>query len=283
MIDYFRPRLLAATFGLTFALSGLAGCSGGGNSVQVSKSSDCGSVVASATRSVKDQFSDDPPWAVAGSANETYNVVAQRNSDYYDSDISGAPTHDVTSGGGGKHNLSGCNTPSSATRISKSYTTVTRVCWYQAAISGVHEPEHDTFLGCDVDAQSYGSTTGQPMGGQLADRKGKPVDGATCSGSPHAVSETISISGLPDTNIADINAIWNGNKEIGWFYLGDDGNRYIQFNYANRAGFSAGVGYGLFSVGISSPGGYSDVYHWNGTLEPGSRVRKCFTGGKQLV
>ena len=63
-------------------------------------------------------------------------------------------------------------------------------------------------------------------------------------GSPESIGDTISISTSPDTSVADINALWNGNKVAGWLYIGDDKTRFIQFNYQNQAGVSAAISVG---------------------------------------
>ena len=94
-----------------------------------------------------------------------------------------------------------------------------------------------------------------------------------------SVGDTISILNSPDTSIADMNAIWNGNKVVGWMYRGDNGQRYVQMNYSNSAGVSVAGDFGFVSAGVSQPGGYSEIKKWNGSLPPGSRLKKCFTGG----
>jgi hypothetical protein len=94
-----------------------------------------------------------------------------------------------------------------------------------------------------------------------------------------AVGDTISILNSPDTSIADINALWNGNKVAGWMYRGDNGKRFIQLNYQNQAGVSVGAGLKWASAGVSTPSGYSEINLWDGRLTPGTRLKKCFSRG----
>jgi hypothetical protein len=163
----------------------------------------------------------------------------------------------------------------------QSVGSISYTCYYQAATPGIHNPDSDSFLGCDVYASVGVDTTN--VSTVIAAHRGAPVDGGTCSGSPEAIGDTISISGTPDTSVADMNALWNGNKVIGWLYKGDNGVRFIQLNYQNAAGQSAGVSLGLIGASVASPGGYSGIGKWNGSLPPGTRVKKCFTGGQQFV
>jgi hypothetical protein len=229
---------------------------------------------------MRDELTDSPPWQPSASA-EAYTNSSARNSDYYDSDISGAPIHSAGgSGTGGKVVYTACGSPASHDRRVQSIGSISYTCYYQAVIPGVHKPDTDSFLGCDV-AVSTDSTSGQLN--VIGAHKGAPVDGGSCSGSPMSVGDTISISSSPDTSVADINALWNGNKVEGWMYLGDDKTRFIQLNYQNQAGQNGAVSIGIASGGVSSPGGYSGIYKWNGRLPPGTRVKKCFTRGSQLA
>jgi hypothetical protein len=137
----------------------------------------------------------------------------------------------------------------------------------------------DYFLGCTVDIIGGFNNTPSNNNNAGGGHRGGPVDGAQCSGSPMAVGDTISILNSPDTGIADINAMWNGNKVSGWMYKGDNGTRFVELNHANQAGISLGVAWGWFTAGVSTPGGYSAITKWNGQLQPGTRLKKCFTGG----
>lgn len=228
---------------------------------------------------MRDELTDTPPWQPSASG-ETYPASSVRSSDYYDSDISGAPTHWGGSGTGSKVVYGSCGAPGSHGRAVRSVVSISYTCYYQAVTPGVHDPDTDSFLGCDV-AVATDSTSGQQN--VIGAHKGAPVDGATCSGSPEGVGDTISILTSPDTSVADINALWNGNKVSGWMYIGDDKARFVQWNYQNEAGKSAAVSAGVLSVGGSTPGGYSGLYVWNGSLPPGTRVKKCFTRGSQLA
>jgi hypothetical protein len=115
-----------------------------------------------------------------------------------------------------------------------------------------------------------------------AAQPGPPQSGKTCSGSPEAVSDTIPSPG-GFTAVADINAIWQGPTEVGWMYLGTNGDRYIQANYQTQAGYNWSLSVGFASFGSSTPGGYSSVDPWGGKLPRGSRVVNCFQAGKTLV
>ncbi len=96
----------------------------------------------------------------------------------------------------------------------------------------------------------------------IAARKGAPVDQARCWGSPMSIGDTISILSSPDTSVADINALWNGNTVSGWMYLGDDKVRFVQSKTLR---------------------GYGGIDAWNGRLPRGTRVVKCFAAGRKLA
>jgi hypothetical protein len=241
----------------------------------------CNRQASSVKRTTRDELTDSPPWEpdAGTSTNEMYTSGSSRTGDYYDSDLSGAPLH--TTGGGGRIYLSSCEKPASQDRHTSSYPQISYTCWYQARTPGVHNIYDDWFLGCTVDFT--GGYDPNVNNGSLLAYKGGPVDGAVCAGSPMAIGDLISIMTAPDTYIADMNAMWNGNKVIGWMYKGDNGQRFVQMNYQNQAGVSLSVPLGPFSIGFNSPGGYSEIEKWNGMLPPGTRLRKCFTKGSQLA
>ncbi len=260
---------------------------------------------SSALRRTHSELDDSPAW-ISDAAGPEYDASIDRTDDYYDSDISGAPPHTAPpppsgggaggaggggGGGGGRPPVgysSKCSSPLGADRRPSSLgLMITFVCTYRETTPGVQDPTRDTLLGCDI--SSIGGVSQPPpppsnaKGGTVAVHAGKPIDFAACSGSPMAIGDTISILSTPDTNIADMNTLWNGNKVEGWMYLGDDGKRYIQFNYANQAGKSAALSFGIASGSVSSAGGYSSINLWNGQLPPGTRVKTCFSKGKQLA
>ena len=234
---------------------------------------------SSAVRKIKDVLTDSPPWQPAdtNSTNSSYSANDSRMSDYYDSDLSGAPTHT-----GATRAAYQCVHQQGQTRSPQSMGTIYYTCWYQALNPGYHDIANDLFLGCTAYLDGGYNPTA-PMDGVISQHKGHPVDGAGCWNSPGTVGDPISALNAKDTSIADINALWNGNKVIGWMYKGDDGDRFIQLNYGNQGGWSAGVSLGFVSGAYNSPGGYSDVYKWDGRLPPGTRLKKCFSGGKLMA
>lgn len=88
----------------------------------------------------------------------------------------------------------------------------------------------------------------------------------------------------------DINSVWVNGQEVAWLYYGSDGNTYVQYNYADKAGWSWAVSIGIVSGGTSSPGGYSSIMPYTGggigsvagSVQAGSQVEKCFQGGQYL-
>ncbi len=281
---------------LLVAPMALTACGGSGNSI-APKVANCNTtspasttrLAASTTRRVRDEMTDSPPWVPDNgtSTNETYadNSTPTRLGDWYDSDLSGAPQHTTygSGGGGGRNYRADCTQPSSNGRTTQSYGGISYTCWYQARTPGIHNIYDDFFLGCTVDIIGGNNNTPTNNNNSHEGHRGDPVDGATCSGSPMAVGDNISIIGAADTNIADINALWNGNKVAGWMYKGDNGTRFVQMNYSNQAGVSLSVTWGIGTIGVSTPGGYSGVSKWNGGLPPGTRLKKCFNGGSTLA
>jgi hypothetical protein len=72
------------------------------------------------------------------------------------------------------------------------------------------------------------------------------------------------------------------NAEFGWLYKGSDGKTYIQYNFADQAGYNFGVNAGIISAGTSTPGGYSGIYPYTGSaggkgsVPAGSLVQTCW-------
>lgn len=156
-------------------------------------------------------------------------------------------------------------------------------CYYQEVTPGVEDPQHDIFLGCDY-IDFYGneiSSSGQP-GWDVGVHGGAPNSNApACSGAPEAVGDSFPYNGKLIT-IRDVNSLWQGSTNVGWLYLGSDGTRYIQANYATQTGINWAVSVGILSVGGSTPGGYSGIDKYSGTKPPGTRNVKCFTKGQSL-
>jgi hypothetical protein len=244
---------------------------------------------ASAARRTSSYLDDNPAWVSGAPPDATQQYVdsASRDSDYYDSDISGAPPHVSAGSGHGPHVSNSCSKPANSGRKPSSIISVPTNCWYQALQPGVHDPQHDLFLGCEyLQYDTSGFTSLAMHGGAKGIKIGFPVDGAACAGSPMTIADDIHKADGSYTEIADINALWNGNKVEGWMYLGDDGNRYVQKNYSNQSGVQWSISIGEAvqgGVGVSSPGAYSGITPWNGQFPPGTSVRKCFVKGKQLV
>jgi hypothetical protein len=277
---------------VAIATSSLVGCAGGTSSVTPTGVADCGTASQSAynSRAVRDMVDGSGTWYPSPATQDPalqYDLDGTRGVTYDDSDISGAPSH---TGGVGKalygHASSTCTGQSSIGRTTKSLTYVPTQCWYQERTPGIQDPLSDFFLGCDyvavdVGGDGYGGFIGG-RGGSLGVHIGKPPDGGICANSPLSVGDPLP-GNTNNIGVADINAIYNGNKVAGWMYLGDDGHRYLQLNYANQAGYSIGVDLKLLSPGVSSPGGYSAVTLWNGQLPPGSRLNRCWSKGKVLA
>ena len=119
--------------------------------------------------------------------------------------------------------------------------------------------------------------------GSVAAHPGLPADGVGCSGSPETVGDTIPSTG-GFTSVADINAIWQGSLEVGWMYLGTNGNRYFQGNFADTSVVAISIGiYKSLGFSITQPSGYGPVVPWSGMLPPGSSLVPCFTKGKILA
>jgi hypothetical protein len=285
-------RIAAAAL---IALQGcaLSACSGGASSVPKPAVTNCGTAQTSSTaRHTRDEQTDSPAWVPAAStaSSEQYADDGSRLATRFDTDV-------VKSGGKGPVVSSTCNASQSDGRSAQSSVLIPTQCWFQAVQPGVHNPQTDIFLGCDYAIFDTGSFMG--FGGNKGNAKGvvqgPPQDGAQCQSSPTTVGDTVSPGNGYFTDVVDINAIWNGNKVAGWVYLGSDGKEYFQLNFANEAGRSLGVTWGVFSVGITPPSGYSGYYPYDPSMltttgmpfDPrnalfGAKVVKCFKGGKQL-
>jgi hypothetical protein len=284
-------RLAAAAL---IALEGcaLSACSGTANSLPKPAATDCGTQTSSTARHTRGEITDSPAWAPAGSntSSEQYADGGSRAATQYDTDV-------VKPGGKGPVVSSTCNTPQSDSRAAQSAIAIPTQCWFQAIQPGVHDPQVDTFLGCDYAVFETGFFAG--FAGNKGHAKGvvqgPPQDGAQCQSSPTNVGDTVTPGNGYFTDVVDINAIWNGNKVAGWVYLGSDGREYYQLNFQNEAGRSIGVQWGIFSAGVSFPSGYSGYYPYDPSMlstqgmpfDPrnalfGAKVVKCFRGGKQL-
>lgn len=159
--------------------------------------------------------------------------------------------------------------------------------------SGFSSPSDfsDNYSDCSdtVGTGSSGYSCGTPPS-QIA-CTGKPTDckNVPCNGSPTTITDIVpsQIQNQGATQIVDINSLWDGGREAGWMYLGDNGQRYVQFNYADAASASAAFSAGFrqfgFSISNIPPSGYSGLTKWNGMLPPGTSLEKCETKGGTLV
>lgn len=100
--------------------------------------------------------------------------------------------------------------------------------------------------------------------------------GAQCSGSQETIGDIIPAVGGGNAQVVDINSMWSGAVEDGWMMLGNDGNRYVQYNYSQQPTWNWAVSIGIASGGFGTSS-YSGVMHWNGQLPPGTRLRPCET------
>lgn len=159
------------------------------------------------------------------------------------------------------------------------------ICYYQEVTPGIEDPAHDTPLGCDF-IDFYGneiSSGGQP-GFDPSVHGGSPGEklAFSCSSAPETQGDTFIFDGKVIA-VYDENSLWENNAEVGWLYKGSDGNIYIQANYASQPGISFGAGLGIFSISVSTPGGYSEIEKYPGKLPTGVRNARCITRGGSLA
>lgn len=163
-------------------------------------------------------------------------------------------------------------------------------CWYQALTFGVHDPAHDTPLGCTYidffggtqDATPTDDGRGMRGYGDVAIHGGKK-DHDGCSSSPETIGDPIDTVNGVIMNVTDINVIRSDYTVVGWMYQTQTGARYFQPDFATQAGWNWSLNLGIVSGGSSSPGGVGPVKPWTGSLPPGSRPYNCFTDGHQLI
>jgi hypothetical protein len=159
-------------------------------------------------------------------------------------------------------------------------------CWFQEVTPGVEDPAHDIPLGCTY--EDFVSTTQDinPNGGgfDFVGIHGGKVSGAGCASSPETIQDPIDVtSSGAEVSVTDINVVMADGSVVGWMYMGSNGVRYYQPNYATQAAWNFNISLGIVSGGTSTPGGYGPVKPWTGQLPPGSRPLKCFTSGTTLV
>lgn len=207
----------------------------------------------------------------------------------------------VSGGGSGCHtnvcpNLSVIPTSQATSRHSGGSSTIQpmnlggtmyldTICYYQEVTPGIEDPAHDTPLGCDF-VDFYGneiSSGGQP-GFDPSVHGGSPGErlAFSCSSAPETQGDTFIFDGKVIA-VYDENSLWENNAEVGWLYKGSDGNIYIQANYASQPGISFGAGLGIFSISVSTPGGYSEIEKYPGKLPTGVRNARCITRGGSLA
>jgi hypothetical protein len=274
-----------ALIALSLAASSLAACGGGAVTPPNQPSSPCAQSSASSTTapaSATRRTSDETPWYPSASPDpsQQYATTGSRPADASDTDAIGA-------GAGGRQAVSDlCNKPASSGRSKDGIVMIPTQCWFQAIQPGVHDPKVDTFLGCDYamydDGFNYIGFAGL-KGGMIGVHVGPPMPGVTCNGSPSQVGEYITDGSGHSGTVTDINPLFNGNLVEGWMYITDTGFRFVQWNYNNKAGVSAGIGYGKLGGAVGTPGGYSGYYLWNGMLPAGTNVKRCFKDGATLV
>ena len=111
-----------------------------------------------------------------------------------------------------------------------------------------------------------------------------------CADSPDAIGTTF-VDANTDTSvtITDINSLWetsNGvSYEVGWIYLGSNGQKYIQGNLADQISVSFSVNVGLISVGVTpSPGSYTGIKSYTPASLPSDvGAAKCESNGGAIL
>ena len=106
--------------------------------------------------------------------------------------------------------------------------------------------------------------------------------GLPCNGSPEAIGDLINYNDK-QVQITEMNSLWLSNTDYGRLYQGGDGNRYVQLNYADQTGKSLGGSFFGIGAVLNSPGGYSGIQRWDGSLPPGTQVQRCETKGGILA
>ena len=104
-------------------------------------------------------------------------------------------------------------------------------------------------------------------------------NGATCSGSPYALGDTMVLSDA-NVQITDMNSLWQNQSKYGWLYQGKDGNRYVQLDLSSAAGKALAGDFFKIDGTIRS---YSKVKLWNGSVPAGTGVHRCETRGLLLL
>lgn len=136
-------------------------------------------------------------------------------------------------------------------------------------------------------------TTADPSGGcgagcdptigcELATQPGLP-HGKCSVGSPeYAVGDTLVPKDGPNTDVTDENYIIDGGVFVGIMYKGSNHNIYVAPYLGNQTGYSLGISWHSITIGFSSPTGWGPVVEWNGMLDPGSSVNKCWQDGELI-
>jgi hypothetical protein len=104
---------------------------------------------------------------------------------------------------------------------------------------------------------------------------GCPKDGENPFGAPLVVGAGFPVGNPPAAvYVQNIVAIWMGNVEVGWLYLGSDGNTYYQVADLPNLPASVGATFGPFNFSFTGPTGqlYTAPQQWQGSLPEGATL-----------
>ncbi|HXW76875.1 MAG TPA: hypothetical protein VEJ20_05630 [Candidatus Eremiobacteraceae bacterium] len=104
---------------------------------------------------------------------------------------------------------------------------------------------------------------------------GCPRDGENPFGAPLVIGAGFPVGNPPvAVYVQNIVAIWMGSVEVGWLYLGSDGNTYYQVADLPDLPASVGGTFGKLSFSFSGPTGqlYTAPQQWQGSLPQGATL-----------
>ncbi len=164
-------------------------------------------------------------------------------------------------------------------------------CYYREVTPGVEGPAHDIPLGCDY-IDFYGNEVTGPDGApgfSSGVHGGVPLAGSSCDNAGVAIGGGfIPYPGSgSQVYVTSESGVWSYGTNVGWLYMGSDGNQYAQANTAAEPfGMPTASGYLLMEFfgfpALYAPDTSVVKMPAGQHLTHTARPAKCHTAGSNL-